>query len=501
MSPVWSGRMGAGPDPEILSYCSGRDVVPLPMADEALIPYDIWNTEAHDIMLWRQGLLPEEHLRVILRALEDLRNAAKEGRFQLDPQKEDVHMNVESRVTEACGPESGRRIHAGRSRNDQVACDMRMYLREHVLAMAGDVVALIRLLLRRGRDEAGTVMPGFSHTRHATLSTFGHLLVSYAQALCRDLQRLLFAYGVVNTNPLGAAAGFGTSWPIDRELTTRLLGFDAVQQNSIDCVTRWEAEAQVASATSFLMNHLSVISQDLIFLSTTEAGMVALHESVVQGSSIMPQKRNPDPLEVTRAKASIAHATLAALLSIERAGLSGYNRDLQYTKYLAMDLIRECAAAPRVIGLVVETLVPQRERMAEMANQDFLNAVDVADLLCRRLDLPFRQSYHVVAEAVRSSRTGRLEVESVNAALEGEGLGSRLTLEDFAPVQDPAAVIASKSHVGGPAPDALRRTADDIESAAEESAARLQELRALLDRAWEEKERVASALREGREVT
>ncbi len=495
VAPVWSGRLAEGPDSLVLQYCSGRDVAALPMADEALLPCDIWGTEAHDIMLHERGVIGAADVRAILRSLRELRGLVESGRFRLDPAKEDVHMNVESFVTERAGADVGRRVHTGRSRNDQVAADMRMYVREGLLATAGGLAGLVSTLLARGRAEAATVMPGYSHTRHATISTFGHLLVSYAQALLRDLDRLLAAYDVVNQSPLGAAAGFGTSWPIDRERTAALLGFDGVQLNTIDCLSsRWEMEAETASAFCFLMNHLALAAQDLIFLSTAEAAMVRLDDAVVQGSSIMPQKRNPDPLEVTRAKAALAQATFQALTGIGRGGLSGYNRDLQYSKYLVMDLLRECGSAPAVIDRVIGGLEPDRRRMREMAGRDFLNAVDVADALTRK-GLPFRQAYGVVAAAVHASEgRGAVDAAAVNDALAAAGAAQRLSELEMEALTDPVALLEARGHLGGPAPRALAATAEALEQRLTAAQARLQQRGDRLAAAWQAKEQAAEAL-------
>jgi argininosuccinate lyase len=496
LAPVWSGRLSQGPDALVLEYCSGRDVAALPMADQALLPCDIWGTEAHGLMLVERGILRRDDGRAILGSLRALRALVEAGSFALDPAKEDVHMNVESFVTERCGAEAGRRVHTGRSRNDQVATDMRLHVRAALLGTAADVASLCRALLERGRAEAATVMPGYSHTRHATISTFGHLLVSYAQALLRDVGRFVAAYDVVNSSPLGAAAGFGTSWPIDRERTAALLGFDRVQLNTIDCVSsRWETEAEAAAAFSFLMTHLALMAQDLIFLSTAEAGMVRLDDAVVQGSSIMPQKRNPDVLEVTRAKAALAHSSLQSLLTMGRGGISGYNRDMQYTKYVVMDLLRECGPAPAVMERVLMGLLPDRARMKSMAGRDFLNAVDVADHLCRALGLPFRQAYSVVAAAVHDCESDeKLTAAAVNTALAAEGVAGRIKESEFAALEDPSALVGAKNHAGGPAPTALQAAADALQLELADLDAGVRKRSDRIAAAWKAKEAAVEAL-------
>ena len=497
MGPVWGHRLDGSSEELSILYCAGRDVKVLPMADEVLIPFDIWNTEAHNIMLYRQGIISKDELKTILSALLQVRKLYEEGQFKLDPQKEDVHMNIESFITERCDQDIGRKVHTGRSRNDQIVCDMRMYLREKALQIADSLIQLVETILDVAGDHLETVMPGFTHYQHATISTFAHLLVSYAQALKRDLERFEFAYSVINRNPLGAAAGYGTSWPIDRDLTTRLLGFDEVQENSIDCVSsRWEAEAQLASTVCFMMNHLSIMCQDFVFMTTSEANMLKLHDSFVLGSSIMPQKRNPGPLEVTRAKAAMAHGTLQSLFGIAKASLSGYNRDGQYTKYLIFDLISECELAPVVLRGVVRTVQVNKEVMRRLATVGFLNAVDVADHITRQFRIPFRQSYHIVAEAVRlSDAEGEITLPALNTAMKNAGIDRVLDAETFDQLKIPERNVKLKNHIGGPALEAVSKTIDAIGKKIGEHKEWLANAAGRIERAKEELEEIEETFR------
>jgi argininosuccinate lyase len=466
MGPVWEKRLRGEIKEQVLRYCSGRDVNPLPAADEYLIPYDIWSTEAHNVMLYRQGLLSPGEVDSILRALAKLRRRYEDGRLLLDPVKEDVHMNLEAFISQECGEVVGMKVHTGRSRNDQVTCDVRMYLRDKILVTAERLITLIRALAKLAESHLNTFMPGYSHTRHATSTTFAHLLASYAYALERDVSRFQFAWSVINTNPLGSVAGFGTSWPLDRELTAVLLGFETVQQNTLDSITsRWEAEAQLASAYCFMMNHLAILCQDFIFLSTAEANMVHLTDAFVQGSSVMPHKRNPDPLEITRAKASLAQGTLTSLLGIAKGCSSGYNRDSQYTKYLIMDLVGECELAPVVLADIVSHLQVNRQAMERWAREDFLYAADFADHLARHRDLPFRKAYQIVAEAVRQSqKPGKLSLTELNRALRGNGVTSPLEKEVYEKLMQPAYSVNQRSHTGAPASEAVEASLKELEA-------------------------------------
>jgi argininosuccinate lyase len=434
------------------------------MADAVLVPYDIWTNEAHVLMLQSRKIIDRADARGLLAALGAVAARHEKGAFVLEPELEDVHMNVEAAVCAECGEEIGMKIHTGRSRNDQVSCDVRMYLRDATLDLAEDTVRLVDALVDLAGRHLRTPMPGFSHTRHAAATTFAHLLGSYAQSLERDIERLRFTFGVIDRCPLGAAAGYGTSFPLDRELTADLLGFAAVQENSLDCIdSLWEVEAQLAEAICFLFNHLSTVSQDCIFLSTAEAGMIDLPDRFVQGSSIMPQKRNPDVLEVTRAKAALAHGALASLLGLGKAGLSGYNRDLQHGKSVIMDLVDECRSGPAVLTEVLPRLQVDRGSMEAFARKGFLNAVDVAECLARELSLPFRRAYHVVAEAVKSTQSlGELSLESVNSALAAAGAAGVLDRDRFEALMDPLTNASARKVIGGPAPEQVEACADGL---------------------------------------
>ena len=383
-SQIWGSHLKNQPDEQNVLFCAGRDVQELPMADELLLPYDIWTNRAHCIMLERQGLIPTASLAKILTGLSQLEKLVETGEFSLDPAKEDVHINVEAFVTEKQGADAGGRMHIGRSRNDQSACDMRLYLRSVGLTLFDSVKNMAESLLAQAEEHTESVMPGFTHYQPAMVTTWGHWLCSYVQGLCRDLERISFSISLINRNPLGAAAAFGTSWPIDRKLTTELLAFAKVDSNTLDCiVSRWENEAQLAHTGAMLMNHLSIVSQDLIFLSHPYSRLLQLDDNYVTGSSIMPQKKNPDFAEVIKSKASLAHGFLSSLLGIQKGSLSGYNRDTQVTKYLIMDLIRECEAAPVILQGVFE--VPQE---VQKVTSVLLKALLSAEKSALEMDCP-----------------------------------------------------------------------------------------------------------------
>lgn len=459
---VWGNHLEQSPADQNILFCAGRDVQSLPMADGVLLPYDIWTNRAHSIMLWEQKIISKKNLLSILEGLQELETLAQQGSFQLDPQKEDIHINVEAFVIEKQGMEAGGRMHTGRSRNDQVACDMRLFLREACLQLGDSVVKLALSLVSHACQHSQTVMPGFTHYQPGMITTWGHWVASYIQGLVRDLERIEGAFQQVNRNPLGAAAAFGTSWPIDRQRTTELLGFDQIELNTLDCiVSRWENEAQLAQTYAMVMNHLSVIAQDLIFLSMPYVGMLEIHESMVTGSSIMPQKKNPDFAEVIKGKTSVVHGALMSLLGVQKGGLSGFNRDTQVTKYLIMDIVRECQAAPSVVAEVFETLKVHTKVMAEHCQGGFMNAVDVADYLTKTFQLSFRESYNILALAVKYSKdkaedaVGQITLPALQRALAETGCEASLDEKTMASLNDPQFVLKQRQHQGAPAPEAL----------------------------------------------
>ena len=462
--PVWAGRIKGQPDPTNLAYCAGRDVVSRPMADAALVPYDIWLNQAHALMLHQQKIINKKTHTTIQTGLRRIQREHDLGRFSLDPNLEDVHMNIECYLTEHYGGEIGGVLHTARSRNDQSATDVRLYLRWHCLQLQLSTHELVDTILKRAEDSVRALMPGFSHTQPASLSSFAHYLCHYAQALLRDIQRLQNSYQLMNQSPLGAAAGFGTSWPIQRQSTARWLAFDSIQENTLDCISsRWEMEAQLVTSASFLCVHLSGIAQDLIMFSSNSMGFLRLPDEFVTGSSIMPQKRNPDFAEVTRAKAAMIQGAVTTLFAIAKGALSGYNRDSQWTKYVAMDALEEIREAPYIFNQVIAKLELFPKRMTEEAERNFVIAIDLADHLALEYEISFRQAYELVAEMVRDSENeGCFQFEMYRQALKRKGLPLKLTEKRWQQQMSPERLLGRRKTFGGPAPSAVRETIDNL---------------------------------------
>jgi argininosuccinate lyase len=429
------------------------------MADELLLKYDIWTNLAHVKMLNHCGILKNEERRVLCKALVDLDRKVQQGDFHLDPQKEDVHINIEHHITHTLGIEAGKKIHTGRSRNDQCGTDIKLYLRDELLEISENVKILIKAILKKATPELESVMPGFTHYQPAMLTTAAHWLTSWSQALLRDLERLYQDLQMLNLSPLGAAAAFGTSWAIDREYAAQLLGFDAPDENSLDCISaRGEYEARAAATLSFLMNHLGTIAQDLILLSMPYYGMLVIPDQYVTGSSIMPQKKNPDFAELIRGKAACCQGALSSLLGIQKGSMSGYNREVQLSKYVIMDAFRECMDAPLILSGVINAMTFNRAEMLAKALKGFMNSADVADLLARKFDLAFRDCYDLLSLAVKDCEAaGQLTQEGLEKAIGELGLPVKLSKKNIDLIDSPIALLREKRHTGSPSAGSVKK--------------------------------------------
>jgi argininosuccinate lyase len=486
MDKLWGSRFHREPPGRIIEFLSGRDVQGVPPSDQDLIEYDIWGSRAHAIMLCRQGIISEEDLKVILRGLRDVEGLSARGEFVLEGSKEDIHTNVEGFLIGQYGVESAGKLHTGRSRNDQVALDMRLYMRQGVFDFIGDLDGLIGAFLEKAREHVNTVMPGFTHHQHAMITTFAHVLLSFAAPLERDIWRFIHWYRLFNKNPLGGVAGYGSTFPLDRELTSKLLGFDTFHENTLDPITnRWEPELEFAHAAVMTMNHLSTVAQSLILMSTSEFDMVRLDDTHCSGSSVMPQKRNPDALEVIRAKASVAQGILAGLLSLGKSSFIGYNRDSQWTKYLIMDMIRECKPPLGVMREIIELLQVNREAMLKQCTRGFVSATALLEELVQRTEVPFRQAKVLVEKAVKYSEDKGADVvtlEGFRQALKETKLDLDMSEKDLQEAQDPAKIVSKMASKGGPSAEAVKGQIEGIEKNLQESRRwRLEGLRRIED--------------------
>jgi argininosuccinate lyase len=462
---LWGGRFEELPSQEMVDFLSGRDVKGIPPCDERLIPYDLWGNRAHVLMLCRQAILSKQDGKKILRGLREIETLHQKGKFRLDPSKEDVHSNIESYLIGLVGIESGGKVHTGRSRNDQIVLDMRLYLRDQALEFVEGLIFLMETLLQKAEEHRSTVMPGYTHHQHAVATTFGHLLLSFGEAFERDVQRFRHWLDLFNKNPLGAAAGYGTSFNVDRQLTSRLLGFDGPTENVTDSITqRWEPETELAYDAAVMLDHLSTVAQTLILLSTHEFSMVRLNDRHCSGSSIMPQKRNPCSLEVIKAKTSFAHGMVVSLLSVGKGLFMGFNRDTQWTKYWIMDLVDESKPALSVMTDVIRLLQVNRAQMLKQAQEEFLGATPLMEWLVRHGPLPMRKAKMVMERAVKYSEKegkGMVSYQSLKRALTEMKINLPVTERDVERNQRPERILAQTSSAGTPSE---RRIKENIAS-------------------------------------
>jgi argininosuccinate lyase len=454
--PVWAHSKVAQSDlrDKIVAFCAGRDVTAVPPCDQSLITEDLATNEASAVALAKASILTKEESARAAQGLIQLRELVEKGDFHLDPDLEDVHINIEQALFQLAGKVAGK-LHSGRSRNDQVACDIRQFQRNRILAHLEELASTVATFLEQAEKEKNTIMPGFSHHRRAFITTYGHLLASYAEAWLRDIERGLGLFARINRCPLGAAAGFGTSWPLDRALLADLLGFEGLIENSLDAVTsRLEAEADVASWLALWMMHCSSLAQDLILFSMEEFRWIHLSDIATTGSSIMPQKRNPDFAEVIKGKTALVQGALASLLTLGKGQPSGYHRDSQYSKQVGQDVWAEVSGIPEVIRIVLTTLEPNRKRMREAVGGGFLEAAEWADAIARESGLPFREAYSAIGLAVDRARSkGHLTREGANAALAGCGIKFRVKPDLAKRLGSPEFLLAARVTQGSPNPD------------------------------------------------
>lgn len=453
---IWGKHLEKNASKDNIIFCSGRDVQSRKMADEELVIFDLWTNYAHCQMLQKQKIITDSEWKSLNNYFQKILENFNKGKFVLDPALEDVHINIESYISQTC--KAGKKIHTARSRNDQVTTTMRLYLRQKLIFFIKQFLVLIETILKRATLEVETVTIGFSHYQPAMPTTLAHWMTNWSQSLLRSSNSLLQNLLDLNVSPLGAVAGFGTTWKINREYSASLLAFDKVQENSLDCISsRGESETRVAANCSIFMNQVCILAQDLILLSHPYFGIVKIDESFVTGSSIMPHKKNPDFAEVIRAKTSLSHGILQSLLGITKGVISGYNRDSQQTKYLIMDLFYEIEKIPQILSGVISKLKTNTTRMEKLATNNYAISTDLADYLAANCKIAFRDSYNLVALAIKFSDS---KIEYQNLKKAAQELKIKLTipqqkLETILCLDKPMELLKKKIHTGAPAPVAV----------------------------------------------
>jgi argininosuccinate lyase len=440
---MWGGRFSERPDAIMEEINVSIDV------DRHLYAQDIAASKAHAAMLAEQGIITASDAKSIIGGLDTILAEIAKGSFEFKRSLEDIHMNVESRLAELIGPAAGR-LHTARSRNDQVATDFRLYVRDTIEEIDGALAQFQRALVARAIEHAGTVMPGFTHLQTAQPVTFGHHLLAYVEMVARDRGRFADARKRLNESPLGAAALAGTSFPIDREATAKALGFDRPAANSLDAVSDRDFVLETLSAAAIASVHLSRFAEEIVVWTSPLVGLVRLSDKFTTGSSIMPQKRNPDAAELVRAKTGRVIGALTALLIVMKGLPLAYQKDMQEDKQGAMEAFGALALAIRAMTGMVEDLKPDAERMKQAAGESYATATDLADWLVRTLKIPFREAHHVTGRVVALAAKQGVDLHQLPLKAMQE-IEPRITIN----VMDVLSVessVKSRTSFGGAAP-------------------------------------------------
>jgi argininosuccinate lyase len=408
MSKAWGGRFEGATDPSVERFTASLHF------DQALARYDIRLSLAHARMLQHRGLLSADDERAIRQGLEAIAGEIEAGTFPLDPALEDIHMAVEARLRERIGPAAGR-LHTGRSRNDQVATGLALYLRDAAVAAQRGLLGLRQVLAARAREHLDTVLPGYTHLQRAQPVRLAHHWLAFVEMLTRDGARFRDLGGRLRLSPLGAGALAGTTLPIDPEETAQALGFDAPARNSLDAVASRDAALEFLAATAIAMVHLSRLAEELVIWSTAEFGFVELADAYSTGSSLMPQKKNPDVPELVRGKSGRAIGNLVALLTVMKGLPLAYNRDLQEDKQPVFDSAATLRDSLEVMAGALATLRVDVARMREAASDPLLLATDLAEALVRA-GVPFREAHEAVGRIVQHCVSKQLDLRGLSRA-------------------------------------------------------------------------------------
>ncbi|MBO4859087.1 MAG: argininosuccinate lyase [Treponema sp.] len=438
---LWHGRFEEGPDAEAVAFETSIHV------DERMALDDIQGSIAHAKMLAHAGIIAENEADQIVKGLESIKNDLENGSLAIDYSAEDIHSFVEATLTDRIG-EAGKKVHTGRSRNDQIALDERLYLRRFIPELQNTLLTLIDALVQISEQNTKTIMPGFTHMQHAQPVTLAHHLCAWAWMLVRDWQRLEDSLKRINISPIGSCALAGSGLPLDRKYEAELLKFDGVTANSLDSVSDRDCFLETASNLSILQMHLSRFCEEVVLWATTEFGFIDLSERWSTGSSIMPQKKNPDFAELIRGRTGKVYGDLFALLTMMKALPLAYDRDMQEDKESLFDACDTVISCVRVFTQMIASARWNKERMLNACSGGYLNATDVADYLVRK-GMPFRTAHGVSAKAVRMAIDKNCELEQLSLAEFKEC--SPLIEEDIYSVISAESCVEARKTDGGPA--------------------------------------------------
>ena len=451
---AWSGRFSEPVSEFVLRYTQSVSF------DKRMAMADIQGSLAHAAMLAKCGVISEQDLADIRRGMATITDEIKTGKFLWQLELEDVHLNIEARLTALIG-DAGKRLHTGRSRNDQVATDIRLYLRSEIDEIIRLLDHLQEVLVAQAHKEYNTIMPGFTHMQVAQPVTFGHHMLAYVEMFERDRERMSDLRHRVNRSPLGAAALAGTTYPIDREYSAKLLGFEAVAQNSLDAVSDRDFGIEFTSAASLIMVHISRLSEELVYWISQPFSFVKLPDRFTTGSSIMPQKKNPDVPETARGKCARVVGDLISMAMLMKGLPLAYNKDLQEDKEPVFDAIDTVKDTLRAFIEMMAGVVPNREQMRKAAAAGYPTATDLADYLTRR-GVPFRTAHDIVGRVVRHASEAGCDIAELS--LDDLRSYSDVITDDVYKVLTLEGSVAARNHVGGTAPNQVLKQVERWEA-------------------------------------
>mgnify|MGYP001546550740 FL=1 len=444
---MWNGRFTESTDAFVQAFTASVNF------DQRLYRYDIEGSIAHAKMLKKVGILSKEERDSILDGLNTILQEIEDGSFTWSVALEDVHMNIESRLTQLIG-DAGKKLHTGRSRNDQVATDIRLFMRTEIDFILEEIIRLQEGLIEQAKKHADTIMPGFTHLQVAQPITFGHHMLAWHEMLSRDYERLADCRKRVNIMPLGSAALAGTTYPIDRDYTCELLGFERPSYNSLDAVSDRDFAIEFCAAAALTLTHLSRCSEELIIWTSAQFNFIDLPDRFCTGSSIMPQKKNPDVPELVRGKTGRVNGHLISLLTLMKSQPLAYNKDNQEDKEPLFDAVDTLKGCLRAFADMIPAIEPQKDVMKKAAIQGFATATDLADYLVRK-GIPFRDSHEVVGKAVRFGVDNNMDLSEMS--LEQLQQFSDKIEEDIFEVLTLEGSVNARNHTGGTSPTQVLR--------------------------------------------
>ena len=448
--PMWEGRFSKKLDERTNDFNSSIKF------DHRMYKQDIKGSIAHSKMLSKQGIIKEEEAKSIIEGLNKILENLENGKLEFDPNSEDIHMFIEEELTKRIG-DNGKKLHTARSRNDQVVLDIRMYLKEEVEELKEKLKELIHTFIKKAEENMNTIMPGYTHMQRAQPVTFAHHLIAYVQMFLRDLERLNETYKRIDVCPIGSCALAGTTYPLDREFEAKELGFSKITENSLDGVSDRDFVIELLSDISIIMMHLSRISEEIILWCSWEFKFIELDDSFSTGSSIMPQKKNPDITELIRGKTGRVYGDLFTILTVMKGTPLAYNKDMQEDKEVIFDALDTVNLCITTLDPLVETMKVKKENMKKAAAEGFINATDCADYLTVK-GVPFRDAYKIVGNLVKYCIDNNTILEKLDISIYKNF--SEVFDEDIYDVIDLINCVNKRNVPGGPASDQVKRQID-----------------------------------------